>query len=110
MIPAMTESLSNDSDSNDAEVGSVAAAASQMIWEYLDNNGWKEYGTLHQARIEAAYLAFCANPSLNKVKIQTDMWTYDLDLAAMVQTNAKHPNKRQRLIRRRPHGASLVSV
>jgi WWE domain len=89
-------------------VGVEAAPAREMIWEYQDNNGWREYGRLHQDIIESAYLAFLDDPNMNTVQIRTDLWTYELDLVAMVQTNVEHPSHNRRPIRRRD--ATLIDV
>jgi WWE domain len=104
--PARTESLSSYSESEGGSVASPVVDAEtiparQMIWEFSGDSGWREYCASDQNRIESAYQGFLSNPSMNAVRIQTDLWTYEVDLAVMVQTNLGHPGHNRRLIRRR---------
>jgi hypothetical protein len=76
---------------------------SGVIWEYLDNDGWKPYTDPHQAVIESAFRSFAVTKrsKSSKVRISTSEWEYEVDVASKVQKNIKHPSNRQRDVRRR---------
>jgi hypothetical protein len=93
--------VSEESDSStDLELGVGAS----MVWEFLDNNGWKEYDHLQQVTLEGGYQAFLATSSKSLVQLKSDAWTYEVDLVAMEQTNTQHPGRRTRDVRRRASG------
>ena len=100
--PDNTAYISDDSDEDDLELGATAASSKAMMtWEFSDNSAWKEYGQLHQVKIEGAYQVFLGNPSMKTTIIKSDEWTYEVDLDAMVQTNIQHQDRTRRDIRRR---------
>jgi hypothetical protein len=73
-----------------------------VTWEYLDNKGWKPFSANHQSIIERHHQNFVKKKvTSSKVKIDTDEWTYEVDVASFVQENIDHPGHRQREIRRR---------
>ena len=75
----------------------------EFIWEFSDNNNWTPYADHHQVVLQTAFQFYTDNnaSSSSLVRITAGDWEYEIDLAAMVQTNIQHPNKRQRPIRRR---------
>ncbi len=82
----------------DLEMGNVAAS----IWEYAGNDDWEPYADHHQVLLETAhkfYTNYNASSS-GLVRITVGAWEYEIDFAAMVQTNIQHPSHRQRSIRR----------
>jgi hypothetical protein len=73
-----------------------------VTWEYLDNKCWKPFSANHQSIIERHHQNFVKTKvTSSKVKIDTDEWTYEVDVASFVQENIDHPGHRQREIRRR---------
>ncbi len=80
------------------EAGNVAAS----IWEYAGNDDWEPYADHHQVLLETAYKFYTNNnaSSSSLVRITVGAWEYEIDFAAMVQTNIQHPSHRQRSVRR----------
>ena len=77
------------------------SSSSMATWEYLDNKGWKPFSAAHQSIIERHHQNFVNRKVLSsKVKIDTDEWTYEVDVANFVQRNMDHPGHKQRRIRR----------
>ena len=79
-----------------------AVALSAFTWEYEDDDGWKSYSMVHQEALEAHHQAWKTNKvRTTMVYIQSDTWSYTVDVESMVQTNTEHANHRQRAVRRR---------
>lgn len=74
-----------------------------IIWEYLDNDGWKPYDESHKIVIESTFQSYSVTKvsKSSQVLISTHEWEYEVDVNAMVQKNIKHPGSRVRDVRRR---------
>ena len=76
----------------DVDPGSADDAVS---WEFEDNHGWNRYSDEHQALLEGAHQQ--GDPT---VLLVTDLWDYEVDLKAGIQTNLSHHSHTQRRVRR----------
>ncbi len=74
----------------------------EFIWEFRDNIGWKPYADHHQVLLETVFKFYTNDnaSSSSLVRITAGAWEYDINLAAIVQTNIQHPSQRQRSVRR----------
>lgn len=86
---------------------SVRGKCTAAVWEFLDTDDWKSYAASHQQVLESAYQAFLRDNRQKLVDLQGRQWTYQVDLATMVQTNTEHSDATQRLVQRR---ATLVPM
>lgn len=80
---------------NDIEQGMLDGSVS--LWMYENDEGEQvPFSSEHQSEIENVYQA---DPRAS-FTMESDLWTYNVDLSAMTQTNRDHPNHRQRSISR----------
>lgn len=85
-----------DLDRNRTPFDTLAEAKEAgALWQFLDNNGWANYRQAHQAALEAARLA-----GNRTVQVQTEQWSYEVDLQDMAQVNQGHANHKRRQVRR----------
>jgi hypothetical protein len=72
-----------------------------FCWEYHGSNYmWETYSTSDQKKIEDAYEK-TRQMRVTTVQIKTGVWTYNVDIQNMVQTNMEHIARTQRQVRRR---------
>ena len=73
-------------------------------------NGWYDYSADGAAQAERLYQEHAFNSRLTTRLVDSGVWTYDVNLTQMIQTNVKHPNKTSRRIRRCPDGEDFDDV
>ena len=88
---ATSDGSGTGDEPTDVETGSTDA----VCWEFQDVHGWNRYSHEHQALLEAAHQR--GDPT---VVLVTDLWEYEVDLKAGVQTNLNHQNHTQRRVQR----------
>ena len=76
-------------------------------WQYWVNDGidgketgWYDYDKSGSRNIEQLFQENLNNSHLMNRLVDSGCWTYHVDLAKMIQTNIKHPNRTSRHIRR----------
>jgi WWE domain len=102
-LSATTTSLDDDSTGSNTAVDVESCQPSpHFVWEFLDNTGWKEYGTVQASVLENTYQEYLKDPTIadQTAQLCTSEWTYEVDVVAMTQTNMQHPSRRVRDVRR----------
>jgi hypothetical protein len=102
---AMKRADVDEMDADTMETGQVGGVSLNLdvpfTWMYLDSGGWVPYSSCHQSILENKHQVFVNDNSISsKVQIQTDEWTYEVDVKQMVQTNMGHADSRTRNVRR----------
>lgn len=89
------------STSTSSSTSSSGTTSASFVWEFRDNAGWKPYTASQQNNIEKHYQDYTSKKTKKStVKVDSDEWSYEVDVARMVQTNTQHPGHRQRPVRR----------
>ncbi|KAI2497146.1 hypothetical protein MHU86_17349 [Fragilaria crotonensis] len=80
-----------------------------FIWEYEGDDDWTPFSDSHQVELETAFQSFAVSrtSSSSLVRIHAGQWEYVVDVVAMLQRNIRHPNNRQRSVRRRQTSVSV---
>ena len=94
-VDRSASATSDGSGAGDAPIDVETGSADAVCWEFEDNHGWDRYSDEHQTRLEAAH-----QRGELKVLLVTDLWEYEVDLEAGVQTNVHHEDHTQRRVRR----------
>jgi len=83
-------------------------------WQYWVDDGvdgktisWYDYDPAGSVKVEQLFHENSINSRLTNRLVESGIFTYDVDLSAMTQTNVKHSNKTSRRIRRCPEGVKL---
>jgi poly [ADP-ribose] polymerase len=79
-------------------------------WQYWVDDGvngkvtgWYDYDDVASHQVERLYLEHTYNPHFSCRSIASGSFTYDVDLAKMIQTNVTHSNHTSRRVRRCPN-------
>ncbi len=85
------------------------AVRQAAVWQYYlhapqDGKaiGWYDYDPSASEIVENVWHNFQDNPTLGTRVVQSGMWMYQVDLAALTQTNVQHHAHTVRQIRRVP--------
>jgi predicted DNA-binding WGR domain protein len=70
-------------------------------------DGWYDYDAAGSIQVEQLYHEYTSNPRYSQRHIDSGIFTYNVDLANMTQTNTKHSNHTTRRIRRCPVGVRM---
>ena len=83
-------------------------------WQYwVDDSvdgkqvAWYDYSTLGSIQVEQLFQEHAINARLTNRLVDSGVWTYDVNLVQMIQTNVKHPGRTSRRIRRFPVGEDM---
>eukprot|EP00978_Attheya_sp_CCMP212_P033483 scaffold135193_cov47-Attheya_sp.AAC.1 len=94
--------------------GEKQAGYTNAKWQYWVDDGvdgkqpgWYDYTREGSIQAEQLFQEHACNSHLINRVVDSGMWTYDVNLSQMTQTNIKHPNKTCRRIRRCPVGLKM---